>query len=448
MKKILIHNAEIVNEGEIFTGSVLISGEIIEKIFRGENMQPYLEDIEIIDALGKILIPGVIDDQVHFREPGLTHKGSIYTESRAAAAGGITSFMEMPNTSPQTITASALAQKQYIAATDSPINYSFYFGATNDNIDEILAIDPHTVCGLKVFMGSSTGNMLVDNEDSLINIFKNSPVLVACHCEDEETIQNNLKEHINKYGDDIPIECHPVIRSHEACLLSSSLAVKLAREYGTRLHVLHLSTKEELEMFDNSIPLEEKLISSEVCIHHLWFDESAYPEKGSLIKWNPAIKGSDDRKALLEGVKSNRIDIIATDHAPHTLEEKMNVYTNSYAGGPLVQHSLVAMMELWHNKAIELNKIVDKMCHNPAILFNIENRGFIREGYKADLCLIDPAREWTVSEDNIMYKCGWSPFNGTSFRSSIDLTFANGNMVWDGEKINDSIAGQLLTFNR
>lgn len=451
MKKTLIRNALIVNEGETFQGSVLIEGETIKEISRSEENKTDDErekDLQIIDATGKILIPGLIDDQVHFRDPGLTHKGDIYSESRAAAAGGVTSFMEMPNTKPQTITASALAEKQSVAAINSPVNYSFYFGATNDNIEEIEAINPKEVCGLKVFMGSSTGNMLVDNEESLRKIFKQSPVLVTCHCEDEDTIKQNLNTYTKEYGEDIPVEYHPMIRSREACLLSSSFAVRLAREYNTRLHILHLSTADELELFDNTIPLKDKKITAEVCIHHLWFDDRAYKEKGNLIKWNPAIKSPEDRKALIEGVLDNRIDIVATDHAPHTLEEKQNIYTRAYSGGPMVQHSLVAMLELWHNKAISLEKIVEKMCHNPSILFGVENRGFIREGYKADLCLIDPKNKWTVSPENILYKCGWSPFNETTFSSKVIKTIVNGNVVWDGDNIYDNIPGQLLTFSR
>lgn len=448
MKKILIHNAEIVNEGEVFTGSVLISGEIIEKIYRGKDSAPSLSNLETIEAAGKLLLPGVIDDQVHFREPGLTHKGDIYSESRAAAAGGITSFMEMPNTNPQTITASALAEKQSIAARNSLVNYSFYFGATNDNIKEILAINPEEVCGLKVFMGSSTGNMLVDNEDSLREIFRNSTVLVACHCEDENTIRQNLKAYIEEYGEDIPPEYHPLIRSREACLLSSSFAVRLAKEYGTRLHILHLSTADELDLLDNTIDLRDKKITAEVCVHHLWFDESAYSEKGNLIKWNPAIKSTTDREALIAGVLSNKIDVVATDHAPHTLEEKQDRYTRASSGGPLVQHSLTAMIELWHQNLIKLENIVEKMCHSPAILFGVEKRGFIREGFQADLCLVDPQNKWTVSRDNILYKCGWSPFEGTSFSSKVIKTIVNGNIVWDGKNIYDKVPGQLLKFRR
>ncbi len=448
MKKLLIKNAEIVNEGEVFTGSVLISGEEIETIYRGHNNLPDINDLETIDAEGKLLLPGIIDDQVHFREPGLSHKGDIYSESRAAAAGGVTSFMEMPNTIPQTITASALADKIAIAAASSPVNYSFYFGATNDNIEEIKAINPEEVCGLKVFMGSSTGNMLVDNEESLRRIFQSSPVLVACHCEDEKTIKNNLRAYIEEYSEDIPIKYHPLIRSREACFLSSSYAVRLAKKYGTRLHILHISTAEELELFDNTLPLKDKKITAEVCIHHLWFAESDYGERGNFIKWNPAIKKSADRQALVAGVLNNKIDIVATDHAPHTLEEKQNIYTKASSGGPMVQHSLAAMLELWHQGLIGLEKIVEKMCHNPAILFGIKNRGFIREAYKADLCLVDPENKWTVSKDNILYKCGWSPFEGISFNSKVIRTIVNGNTVWDGKRIYDSQPGQLLKFRR
>lgn len=469
MKKTLIRNATIVNEGEVYTGSVLIEGEEIKEIFRSAEFGVRSEEErgrerererkgerergsegvrEIIDASGKILIPGVIDDQVHFRDPGLTHKGDIYSESRAAAAGGVTSYMEMPNTKPQTITAADLKNKQEKAARESAVNFSFYFGATNDNIDEILAINPEEVCGLKVFMGSSTGNMLVDNEESLREIFKNSPVLVACHCEDETTVKSNLNAYIEEYGEDLPVEYHPLIRSREACYKSSSFAVKLAKKHGTRLHILHLSTAEEMELFDNNIKLEDKKITAEVCVHHLWFDDSAYKDKGNLIKWNPAIKKKEDRESLIEAVINDKIDIVATDHAPHTMEEKQGIYTRAFSGGPMVQHSLVAMLELWHNKIFSLETIVEKMCHNPAILFGVNERGFIRQGYKADLCLIDPDSPWTVHPDNILYKCGWSPMTNTKFTSKVNMTIVNGNIVWDGEKIHDDIPGQLLTFTR
>ncbi|MEZ5000359.1 MAG: dihydroorotase [Bacteroidales bacterium] len=446
MKKILIHRARIVNEGKKFIGSVLIEGEDIAKVYTAPDKIDIPAGCEVIEAEGKLLLPGVIDDQVHFRDPGLTHKGDLATETRAAVAGGITSIMEMPNTIPQTITNGLLREKHKIAAEKSVTNYSFYLGATNDNIDEIKKIDPAVVCGVKVFMGASTGNMLVDKEESLRNIFSEAPGIVACHCEDETTIRNNTKAYIEEYGEDMPFSYHPLIRSRDACLKSSALAVRLAREYGTRLHILHLSTAGEMELFDNSIPLEEKKITAEVCVHHLWFDDTWYQEKGALIKWNPAIKTPFDRKALLDAVKNDKIDIIATDHAPHTLEEKSQVYTKSPSGGPLVQHSLVAMLDLWHLGEIELEKIVEKMCHNPATLFGVEKRGFIRPGYRADLVLVDPDRRWEVTPENILYKCGWSPFMGHRFRSSVISTFVNGNRVWNEGVIEDSFRGQPLSF--
>lgn len=456
MKKILIHNALIVNEGESFIGSVVVEGDTIVEVIRRKEKVPELSDnikysngeYELLDATGLILIPGVIDDQVHFRDPGLTHKGDIYTESRAAAAGGITSFMEMPNTMPQTITLQALEEKQKTAAENSICNYSFYFGATNNNLEEIRRIDPLTVCGIKVFMGASTGNMLVDNEESLRAIFKEADIPVTCHCEDEPTIRENLKTYIEKFGEDIPIAYHPLIRSREACYLSSSYAVKLAKEYNTRLHILHLSTAEEMDLFESDKELKDKRITAEVCVHHLWFDDTCYKEKGTKIKWNPAIKLSSDREALLAAVISNKIDIIATDHAPHTAEEKDNIYTKAPSGGPLVQHSLTAMLELWHNKLIELETIITKMCHNPAILFNIDNRGFIRKGYKADLCLVDPDNEWTVTKENTLYKCAWSPFEGTSFRSKVLYTIVNGNIVYNKGVLDNNHKGELLKFKR
>ncbi len=455
MKKILIQNAQIINEGESFIGSVLVEGDRIVEIIRGEEKVQELsdasngsDDLKIINATGKILIPGVIDDQVHFRDPGLTHKGDIYSESRAAAAGGITSFMEMPNTSPQTITRLALKEKQAVAAKNSICNYSFYFGATNENLEEIKAVDPETVCGLKVFMGASTGNMLVDKEESLRAIFKHSPILVACHCEDEPTIRANHLAYFEEYGDDIPITSHPLIRSREACYLSSSFAIKLAKEYNTRLHILHLSTEEEMELFESDKELKDKKITAEVCVHHLWFDDRAYLDKGAKIKWNPAIKKASDRKALLKAVINNKIDIIATDHAPHTAEEKDNVYTKAPSGGPLVQHSLPAMMELWRDKKIDLETIVTKMCHNPAILFNIEKRGYIREGYKADLCIINPDSPWLVTKENTLYKCGWSPFEGTIFHSKVLYTIINGNIVYNNGLLDNKHSGKLLKFKR
>jgi len=447
MKK-LIHRADIVNEGKKYKGSVLIENDRIKAIYTSDDTFSIHEGTEIIEADGRLLLPGIIDDQVHFREPGLTNKADINSESRAAVAGGVTSFMEMPNTIPQTISLEALKEKQRIAEETSLCNYSFYLGATNDNIEEIRNADPQTTCGVKVFMGSSTGNMLVDNIDSLRKIFAESTMLVACHCEDETTIQQNLKRFKDKYGDNINVENHPSIRSREACLRSSSLAVSLAKEFNTRLHILHLSTADEMHLFDNDIPLEQKRITAEVCVHHLWFDDTDYQQKGNYIKWNPSIKTAYDRKALIESVINDRIDIIATDHAPHTMEEKHNAYTNAPSGGPLVQHSLVAMLELSKLGRISIEKIVEKMCHNPAIAFGITDRGFIREGYKADLCLVNPDKRWTVNKNNILYKCNWSPFEGQEFSSSVEKTFINGALAYDNGRINETLRGELLTFKR
>ncbi len=447
MSSIFIRKATVINEGRIFTGDVQIVDEIILSVSENGRIDPR-KDSEIIDAEGLILIPGVIDDQVHFREPGLTHKGDIFTESRAAAAGGITSFMDMPNTLPQTVTIDLLKEKARIAAEKSFINYSFYLGATNTNLDEIRKLDPSLVCGIKLFMGSSTGNMLVDNKQTLMNIFAEATIPVACHCESEPLIRKNMEEARNEYGDNIPISLHPSIRSREACLLSSSHAVNLACEYGTRLHILHLSTMDELSLFRNDLPLSEKRITAEVCVHHLWFDDTWYDLLGNKIKWNPAIKTRSDRESLIDGVTNDIIDIIATDHAPHTIEEKQKSYFNAPSGGPLVQHSLVAMLELWHLGRISIEKIVEKMCHNPAILFNIKGRGFIREGYKADLCLVDPDSPWSVSNENILYKCGWSPFEGARFRSKILKTIVNGTLVYNNGIFNENFRGQSLQFER
>jgi len=447
MKK-LIHKADIINEGRKYKGSVLIENDRIKAIYTLDDNFIIPKGTDIIEADGRLLLPGIIDDQVHFREPGLTHKADINSETRAAVAGGVTSYMEMPNTLPQTINRGALKDKQERAAETSLCNYSFYLGATNDNIDEIRNTDPDTTCGVKVFMGSSTGNMLVDNIESLRNIFAESPVLVACHCEDEQVIRRNLKIYTDKYGDDIPVNFHPAIRSREACIKSSSLAVKLAEEFNTRLHILHLSTAAEMDLFDNSIPLEKKRITAEACVHHLWFDDTDYNEKGNYIKWNPAIKTAFDRRALIESINNDKIDIIATDHAPHTQEEKQQPYTATPSGGPLVQHSLAAMLELSKQGKIRIEKIVEKMCHNPAIAFGINERGFIREGYKADLCLVNPDREWKVTKDNIFYKCKWSPFEGQVFSSSVEKTFINGQLAYDRGRITETLRGELLTFKR
>jgi len=447
VSNILIKNATIVNEGSSFVGSLLVKGEIIDMTGHiPEEKIP--RDVQVIDASGMLLIPGVIDDQVHFREPGLTHKGDISTESRAAAAGGLTSFMDMPNTIPQTVTNSLLREKLETAALNSFVNYSFYIGATNDNLDELLNADPSDVCGIKLFMGSSTGNMLVDNETTLRELFSKAHLPVACHCESEPVIRKNIEIYRQKYGEDVPVSMHPYIRSREACFLSSSYAVSLAQQYNTRLHILHLSTADEMKLFRNDMPLSQKRITGEVCVHHLFFDESSYQEKGSFVKWNPAIKTRFDREALIEGTVNDLIDVVATDHAPHTLEEKSNSYFKAPSGGPLVQHSLVAMLELWHNNVISVEKVVEKMCHNPAILFNIKKRGFIREGYKADLCLVNPDSQWTVSKENILYKCGWSPFEGMTFSSKVIMTIVNGTIVYDNGTFNESYRGSKLEFER
>jgi len=447
MSNILIRNATIVNEGKIFRGDILVKNELIDTIGSpGDVKAP--TGANIINASGLFLIPGVIDEHVHFREPGLTHKADIFSESRAAAAGGITSFMEMPNTVPQTVTIDALDEKFRLGSENSHINYSFYIGATNDNLDEIMRINPAEVCGIKVFMGASTGNMLVDDEDTLRKLFASATLPIVVHCEDENTIITNSNLFREQYGEDIPVKLHPLIRSREACFLSSSKAIALAGEYNTRLHVLHLSTADEMKLFSNELPLNEKRITGEVCVHHLWFDDSFYDVLGTRIKWNPAIKTKYDRESLLDGVRNNLIDVIATDHAPHTLKEKKNSYFKAPSGGPLVQHSLAAMLELWHNKIFSIEKIIEKMCHGPAILFNIKGRGFIRENYKADLCLVDPDNPWTVSGDNILYKCGWSPFEGTTFRSKVVQTIVNGTIVYDHGIINDDYRGQRLEFER
>jgi dihydroorotase len=447
MSSILIKNATIINEGRTFLGDLLIKDELIVSI--GSPAQSEIrQDTKIIDATGLLLIPGVIDDQVHFREPGLTHKGDIYSESRAAVAGGVTSFMDMPNTNPQTISINVLNEKYLIGSESSFANYSFYLGATNTNLNEVLDVDPSSVCGIKLFMGSSTGNMLVDNETALRELFAKTALIVTAHCENEPIIRKNSEIYREKYGEDIPVNMHPLIRSREACFRSSSHAVNLAREFNTRLHILHLSTADELKLFNNNLPLNEKRITGEVCVHHLWFDESSYDDLGTLIKWNPAIKTRFDRDALINGVKNNLIDIIATDHAPHTLAEKTNTYFKAPSGGPLIQHSLVSMLELWHRKVFSLEKIVSMMCHNPAILFNIRKRGFIREGYQADLCLVDPASPWIVSKDNLLYKCGWSPFEGVTFQSKVVKTFVNGTIVYDNDVIKSDYRGQRLMFDR
>jgi dihydroorotase len=447
MSSILINNATIVNEGLRFKADLLISNEIIAAIGDHDQME-IPSGTKIIDAAGLILIPGVIDDQVHFREPGLTHKGDIHSESRAAVAGGVTSFMDMPNTNPQTVTLDLLNEKYRTGAENSLTNYSFYIGATNTNLGEVMKADPSEVCGIKLFMGSSTGNMLVDNEEALRNLFSEAVLPITAHCEDEHTIRKNSEIYRQKYGEDVPVQMHPLIRSREACLITSSQAVNLAREYNTRLHILHISTADELKLFSNELPLSEKRITGEVCVHHLWFEESSYNNLGSLIKWNPAIKTRFDREALRDAVNNNIIDIVATDHAPHTLAEKRNSYFKSPSGGPLIQHSLPVMLELCRENVFSIEKTVEMMCHNPAILFNIRKRGFIREGYKADLCLVDPDSSWTVTKENILYKCGWSPFEGVTFNAQVVKTIVNGTIVYDKGSIKEDYRGQRLLFDR
>jgi len=463
MGKILITNANIVNEGKTFHGNVLIEGEKISKISENETGS-FAE--KIIDAKGKFLLPGVIDDQVHFREPGLTHKAEIYTEAKAAVAGGVTSYMEMPNTVPGTLTQKLLEQKYKRASEVSLANYSFYMGASNDNIEEVLKTNPENVCGVKVFLGSSTGNMLVNNKTALENIFAKCKLLIAAHCEDEAAIRANMEKFRAKYGEDIPVKCHPKIRTEEACYRSSALAVELAKKYNTRLHILHISTAKELELFNSKTPLKEKPITAEACIHHLWFSDEDYKTKGNLIKWNPAVKTKKDRDAILKGVLENKIDVICTDHAPHTLEEKQKKYFECPSGGPLVQHSLVAMLEFVRQKKITIEKAVEKMSHAVADCFHVEKRGYIREGYFADLALVDSNSPWTVTlplnplyhgrekmgewveKGEVLYKCGWSPFEGTTFHSKVTHTFVNGNLVYSEGRFDESKKGQRLLFNR
>jgi dihydroorotase len=446
MKKgILIKNATIVNEHKIFKGDVLIENEIIKEI--SSEIKP-TENVEIINAKGKYLIPGFIDDQVHFREPGLTHKATIATESRAAIAGGITTFIEMPNTVPQATTQELLEDKFKIAAVDSYANYSFMFGGTNNNLEELLKTDPKKVAGIKLFLGSSTGDMLVDNEEVLEKIFSSTKMIISVHCEDEATIRKNTALYKEKYGDDIPLKYHPIIRSEAACYLSSSKAIELAKKTGARLHIFHVSTAKETHLFRNDIPLEEKQITAEVCMHHLWFSDKDYEEKGTHIKWNPAVKTEKDRLGLWKALLDDRIDVLATDHAPHTLAEKNNNYLNAPSGGPLVQHALIALLEKVKEGVIPIEKAVEKMSHNPAKLFQIEKRGFIKEGYFADIVLIDVNKPQTVSKDNILYKCGWSPFEGTTFSSTITHTFVNGHLMYNNGVFNETVKGKRITFNR
>ena len=447
MNNYLIKNAKIVNNGFVTHGFVLVRGGIIRAVAKGEPTADQ-DQVEVIDAHGKYLIPGVIDDQVHFREPGLTHKAEIATESKAAVAGGITSFMEMPNTKPQATSIEELEKKYKRAGEVSMANYSFYLGATNDNIEEIKKLDPNSNCGVKVFMGSSTGNMLVDNPQTLEKIFAESPVLIATHCEDEATIQKNTQEIRNTYGEDVPLHLHPQIRSEEACFLSSSLAVKLAKKHKSRLHVLHITTAKELDLFQQGTDFDKKRITAEVCVHHLWFCDKDYERKGTLIKWNPAVKTEHDRDSLLAALLNDKLDVVATDHAPHTIEEKQSKYFQSPSGGPLVQHSLVAMLELVYQNKISLEKVVEKMCHAPARLFNVKGRGFIEPGYNADLVLLDMEQEWKVAHKNILYKCGWSPFEGETFHSKITHTWVNGKLVYMDGMFNEMVRGQRMEFDR
>ncbi len=444
MKKTIIKNAKIINEGQILEKDILISGDFIEKI--ADNISD--ANATIIDAAGNYIMPGIIDDQVHFREPGLTHKGNIASESKAAIAGGITTFMEQPNTNPQTTTISKLEEKFNLAAQTSYANYSFLFGGTNDNLEELKRLDKNACSGVKLFLGSSTGNMLVDDEKIIESIFSNTEMVISAHCEDETTIRKNMALYEDKYGADIPIQYHPIIRSEEACYLSSSKAIALAKKTGARLHVFHLSTGIETDLFENNIPLAEKKITAEVCIHHLWFSDEDYKKKGTLIKWNPAVKTAADRSKLWDALLDNRIDVIATDHAPHTLEEKDNVYTNAPSGGPLVQHALPAMLDFYKQGKISLEQIATKMCHNPAILFDIDRRGYIREGYFADLVLFNTNTPWQVSKNNIVYKCGWSPFEDHTFNAKVTHTFVNGHLAYDNGTFSEVKNAKRLTFNR
>lgn len=440
--KIILKGGTVVNEGAKKVQDILIDGSRIEKIAHS------IEDnnAQEINVEGKYIIPGMIDDQVHFREPGLTHKANIRTESRAAVAGGVTSFMEMPNTVPNALTQELLQDKYATAAQSSIANYSFFMGASNDNIEEVLKTDPKHVCGIKVFMGSSTGNMLVDAPTTLNKIFSEVPMLIATHCEDEATIRKNTEIYKQKYGEEVPIKCHPEIRSHEACYLSSSMAVELAKKHGTRLHILHISTAKELSLFDNTLPLAQKKITAEACVHHLWFCDEDYAEKGTFIKWNPAVKSAKDREEIWKAVLDNRIDVLATDHAPHTIEEKENSYFKAPSGGPLVQHVLPALFEKARQGVIAIERIVEKTAHAPAILFRVKERGYIREGYFADLVVVDPNTSLTVDKNNILYKCGWSPFEGETFSHSIEKTFVNGELVYDQGSIIEG-QGKRLEFH-
>lgn len=439
-----IRNASIVNEGKITKADLLVKDQIIEKI--SEKIEGKFD--EEIDASGLHLLPGLIDDQVHFREPGLTHKAEIYTEAKAAVAGGVTTFMEMPNTVPNTLTQELLEEKYKRASEVSLANYSFFMGASNDNIDEVLKTNPKNVCGIKIFMGSSTGNMLVDNKTTLENIFSKSKLLIAVHCEDEATIQKNLTEVKAKYGEDADATVHPIIRNAEACYLSSSMAVELAKKHNTRLHILHISTERETHLFSNDIPLKNKKITAEACIHHLWFSDEDYAKKGNWIKWNPAVKSANDREGIWKALQEGRIDVIATDHAPHTIEEKSKKYFDAPSGGPLVQHSLPALITFYHQGKITLENIVQLTAHNVATCFEIEKRGFIREGYFADLVLVDINSKQKVKKENILYKCGWSPFEGEELFGVVKDTFVSGHHVFHNNCFNENVKGKRITFNR
>lgn len=445
MSATIIHNATIINEGKTFSSDILIKNQRIEKIAQNVSVKYKVSEVH---ADGLHLLPGMIDDQVHFREPGLSHKGDIYTESRAAAAGGITSFMEMPNTIPNVLTQELLNEKYELAGKKALANFSFYMGAGNHNLEEVLKTDAKNVCGIKIFMGSSTGDMLVDNEKTLEGIFSKSSMLIATHCEDERTIRNNMEKFRQQYGEQVPVQFHPEIRSEEACFISSSLAVQLARKYGTRLHILHISTAREINLFENNVPLENKKITAEACIHHLWFSNEDYDRLGNKIKWNPAIKTLHDRNEILKAVLEDKIDVIATDHAPHTEEEKNQSYFKAPSGGPLVQHALVALLELYHRKKISLEELVCKIAHAPAICFQVKERGFIREGHFADLVLVNLNEPWTVNKQNILYKCNWSPFEGETFQSKIKHTFISGAHVFKDGFFDESVKGCRLEFNR
>jgi dihydroorotase len=448
MSNYLITNAVVINEGTLTPGHVAVEGQYISRIYPQGSFPHVKPGTKVIDAKGKWLIPGVIDDQVHFRDPGLTHKGDLYTESRAAVAGGVTSFMDMPNTVPQTITRELLDEKIELAAGKSLANFGFFIGATNTNLAELQMVDPLKACGIKVFLGASTGNMLVDDPMALENIFRIRKMPVAIHAEDEGIIRQNLETYRKQFGDDIPMEFHPLIRSAEACFKSSSFAVDLARRHRTHLHLIHISTAKEISLLEPPGPVKDKLITSEVCVHHLWFNDQDYADKGSLIKWNPSIKTEEDREALVNALIDGHIDIVATDHAPHTLAEKDNVYTKAPSGAPMVQHSLPVMLEFHHKNLIPVEKIVEKMCHTPADIFKLRNRGYIREGYFADLVLIDPDDPWVINPYNIYYKCGWSPLDDTALRSRVTHTFVNGNLVFDNGIFDETVKGIALEFER